>query len=103
MKTVTIRKPSEDLKRSLASASEDEIVLRTPEGEEYLVSLVDEFAYEVFRQRRNKRLMTFLDQRIAEARAGGGIPLREVERRLGLPAYQPKKTKAPRRNGRKKS
>jgi len=46
--------------------------------------MTNDFDYEIAQQRRNKKLMAFLDKRFREARREKGIPLEEVERQLGL-------------------
>jgi hypothetical protein len=84
MKVVKITKRSSELRKLLESADREDIVVETPEGDLFLISAVDEFAYEIAQQRKNKKLMAFLDKRFRAARQEKGIPLEEVNRRLGL-------------------
>jgi len=85
MKIVAISRGSEELKRVLRIAKREDVVLRAPAGETALLSLIDDFDYEIGAQRQNKKLMAFLEERFRRARKEKGIPLEEVERRLGLP------------------
>jgi hypothetical protein len=91
MKTVTVSGRSRDIKRLLELAKTEDVIVRTPGGEEFMLSQVDDFEYEVIRQRRNKKLMAFLDQRFEEARSEKGIPLKDVYRRLGIEPSSEKK------------
>jgi hypothetical protein len=68
--------------------------------------LVGDFDYEIARQRRNKRLMAFLDKSFHAARQEKGIPLAEVKRLLGLNSDNAKVTRRkarphPRRSARR--
>lgn len=86
MKTVALTRASAEMQRILQAARKEDVVLRTAEGDEALLTWIDEFAYEIAAQRRNKKLMAFLDRCAEESRKEKAIPLEEVERRLGLPA-----------------
>jgi hypothetical protein len=110
MKTIAISRRSRMVRRLLELAEvEEDIVLRTADGNMYLLSMVDDFAYEIARQRRNKKLMAFLKKRFEQAREEKGIPLEEVERRLGLnegPSHDAEKSRRktgphPRRSARR--
>lgn len=85
MTTVSINRCPIELQRILQAAEERDVVLRTPKGGEVLLSLIDDFDYEIAVQRRNPELMAFLNERSQRARMEKGIPLEEVSRRLGLP------------------
>ena len=54
MKVVKITKRSSELRKLLESADREDIVVETPEGDLFLISAVDEFAYEIAQQRKNK-------------------------------------------------
>ncbi len=47
----------------LSQADEDTIILRTPEGREFVLAAVDNFAQEVALVGQNEELMQFLAQR----------------------------------------
>jgi hypothetical protein len=84
MKTVTITRRSRQLKDLLEIAQEEDLVVQTPEGDAFFLSLVDDFAHELIQQRKNRKLMAFLKKRFHEARQQEGIPLERVKRQLGL-------------------
>lgn len=87
MKTVTISSRSKAIKGLLDLAKQEDLVLRTPDGDEFMLSVIDDFEHETAQQRRSKKLMAFLDKRFREARQEKGIPLKEVERQLGLNSH----------------
>jgi hypothetical protein len=58
--------------------------------------------FDIEKQRRSKRLKAFLDQRFKQVGKVRGIPLDEVERRLGLRPYRNKKRRSS-RNGAKQN
>ena len=84
MKIVKVSSRSQEMIRLLALARKEDVVVRTREGDEFMVSLVDDFDVEIARQRKNKKLVAFLEERFREARRKPGIPLEEVKRQLGL-------------------
>jgi hypothetical protein len=93
MKIIKITKRSLELRKLLEIADREDIVVETPEGDLFMISAVDEFDYEIARQRKNKKLMTFLDKRFRAARQEKGIPIEEVSRRLGLDSNGSKNTR----------
>ena len=90
MRTIALKNPSNDVKRLLAVAKNEDVVVEAPGGEKFILSPMDDFDYEIVRQRQNKKLMAFLGKRFKEARQGKGIPLQEAFLQLGL---KPKKAK----------
>ena len=63
-------------------AQEDTILLRTPEGQEFIVSSeVEDFEAELESLRNNKEFMEFLDERSREEKT---YSLAEVKKHLGL-------------------
>lgn len=85
MRTVTIKRCSQEMRRLLKSAKKEDVVLRTAEGREVLLSQIGDFDYEIAAQRANKELMAYLDRLGRRSRREKGIPLEEVCRQLGLP------------------
>ena len=81
MKKILVAADSTAVLELLDAAREDDLLVQSADGSEFLVTVVDDFDEEVVRSRRNKKLMEFLDQRAAETQS---IPLDEVKRRLGL-------------------
>jgi len=97
MKTVTITRRSGQLRELLAIAQDEDVVVQTKNGESFLVSLIDDFEYEVVQQRKNRKLMAFLKERFRQGRQEPGIPLEQVRRELGLSETVPDKRKKARR------
>lgn len=85
MRTIAIRRCSQELQRILKTARKRDVILRSAEGDEGILALIDDFDYELAAQRRNKKLMAFLKERFRRARKEERVPLEEVRRRLGLP------------------
>lgn len=52
----------------LSQADEDTIIIRTPEGREFVLAAVDNFAQEVALVGKNEELMDFLAQRSKETK-----------------------------------
>jgi len=84
MKTITINKRSRVMNLLLEMARQEDLLLRTSEGDEFMLLVIDDFEHEVVKQRANKKLMSFLDNRFRQGRQEKGIPLEEVARKLGL-------------------
>ena len=76
---LTGRKPSLDA--LLNQASEENLILKTAEGREFVLAEVDGFDREVALVRRNKKLMALLDRRSGQKEK---LSLAEVKRKLGL-------------------
>jgi hypothetical protein len=89
MKTVAIKRQSKMVNNLLEIARREDVLVQTPEGDEFLLVAIDDFDREIARQRCNKKLMTFLDKRFRAARREKGIPLEEVRQRLSLAHRKP--------------
>ena len=72
------------MKQLLEMALKEDLLLRTPEGHEFMLLAVDDFDHELAKQRANEKLMSFLDKRYRQARKEKGIPIEEVAHELGL-------------------
>jgi hypothetical protein len=81
VKTVVVSPESTELQELLEQARVEDLIVRTADGAEFMLSAVDEFDHEIARTRRNAKLMAFLEER---ARQTETIPLEEVKRRLGI-------------------
>ena len=66
MKTIDLSEILPTLMEILDQADEDTIILKTPEGREFLLAAVDNFAQEVALVGQNEELMQFLAQRSKE-------------------------------------
>ena len=84
MRTIAVTSYPKELQHILRIAKRQDIIL-CAERDQILVSLIDDFDFEIASQRRNKKLMAFLKESFRQARKEKGIPLEEVRRRLGLP------------------
>jgi coenzyme F420-reducing hydrogenase beta subunit len=79
MTTVQLRSIPPELQSVLTRAQTDPVVVRTPDGTEFLLTTVDEFDLEVARTRANDELMNFLERR---AREPATVTLEEIRQRL---------------------
>ena len=66
MRTVAISTESPDIRHLLELASEENLIIRTPEGQEFVLAEVDDFDREIELVRQNEELMEFLDRRSQE-------------------------------------
>ena len=76
MKTIRLGEENLDLESAINLAREESILLLTAEGQEFLLSLADDFEKEVESLRRSQAFQRFLDERSASPRS---IPLEDVE------------------------
>jgi hypothetical protein len=81
MKTITIPPQSTEVNAILAQARDEDVLVRAADGEQFMLTAIDDFDEEIVRTRRNERLMALLDQR---ARQQQTVPLEQVKRQLGL-------------------
>ena len=68
MKTIDVSAASPTLSEVLQFADEGAVMLRTPDGREFLVAEVDDFEIEISRVRQNEELMQFLAERSKETK-----------------------------------
>jgi hypothetical protein len=65
----------------LAQARDEDVLVQTADGSEFVLTAVDEFDQEIARTRQNAKLMALLDERAKQTQT---VPLDEVKRQLGL-------------------
>lgn len=82
MKTIKVSRQERTLQALLKRASQESLILRAPDGREFIVAEVDDFDREIQLQRQNKEFMAFLDER---GRERATISAEEARRRLGIP------------------
>jgi hypothetical protein len=82
MKTIKVSRQEKALQSLLKRASQENLILRAPDGREFIVAELDDFDREIELQRQNKEFMRFLDERGKEKAT---ISAEEARRRLGLP------------------
>jgi hypothetical protein len=81
MKTVNISTRSKVLSALIKRAGRENLILRTPDGREFILAELDDFNREVELTRQNKELMKELDRRASQA---GIYSLEEVKSELGV-------------------
>ncbi|QYO67370.1 hypothetical protein [Leptolyngbya sp. 7M] len=77
----TIGITEEAMAELIELAEQDTLILRKPDGTEFVLSLVDDFAAEVEALRQNDEFMAFLSQRSGSSRR---VSLAEARKRLGI-------------------
>jgi len=88
MKAIDITKSSPTLSEILRIASEDNVILKTAEGRQYVLAEIDDFAEEVNAVRQNKAIMQMLKER---SREPATLTLRQVREQLQVKkGQQPK-------------
>jgi len=81
MKTVKVPKRAKSVNALLKEARHENLILRTADGEEFILAEIDDFNREIELTRENKPLMRLLDRR-AEQEAN--ISLRNAKSELGI-------------------
>jgi hypothetical protein len=79
MKTITVSPQSAEVHALLEQARDDDLILRTEDGDEFMIVAIDDFDLEIARTRQNAKLMALLDER---ARQPERIPLEQVKREI---------------------
>ena len=81
MKTVTISPRAKTVTTLLQRAKRGGLILRSPEGDEFILAEIDDFDREIELTRRNKELMKLLDKRGKQTKT---LKAAEVREQLGL-------------------
>jgi len=81
VKTVTVPGQAKTINALLKRARRGGLILRSPDGREFVLAEIDDFDREIELTRKNKRLMKLLDERGKQTKTLG---LREVKAQLGL-------------------
>jgi hypothetical protein len=81
MKTVMIPLQAAEVNALLEQARQEDLLVRSADGTEFLVTAIDDFDEELARTRQNATLMALLDERAKQTQT---VPLDEVKRQLGL-------------------
>jgi hypothetical protein len=81
MKVIDIPSQANEINTLLDQARQDDLLVRSADGREYMLTAVEDFDWEIARTRQNQKLMAFLD---ARAKQTATLPLAEVKRQLGL-------------------
>ena len=81
MRTITISRRARSVHALLKRARRENVILRSPEGEEFILAEVGDFNREIELTRQNRALMKFLD---ARARQAATVSFEDVQSLLGL-------------------
>ena len=81
MKTITVPKRAKTVNALLRQARRENLIVRSPDGCEFVLTEIDDFNREIELTRQNKKLMKFLDLR---AKQNNTVPLEEVKVQLAL-------------------
>ena len=81
MKTITVSRRAKSIHALLKRARRENVILRSPEGEEFILAEIDDFDREIELTRQNRALMKFLDGR---ARQVETVSREEARALLGL-------------------
>ena len=81
MKTIDVPPQAAKVNAILAQAREEDILVRTADGGEFMLTAVDDFDEEIARTRRSTKLMALLEERAKQTTT---VSLDEVKRQLGL-------------------
>lgn len=79
MKTLDLRHHTVSVEELLEVARSDSVLIRTPDGDEFILESADEFEREVARLGHSEKLMAFLAERAKEP---GTISLEQLRREL---------------------
>ena len=79
MKAINLSTAAPTLTEVLELAGQENLILKTPEGREFVLAEIDDFAEEVALVRQNDALMQFLAERSKEP---GKYTLSQVRERL---------------------
>ncbi len=81
MRTITVSRRARSVNALLKRARRENVILRSPEGEEFILAEIADFDREIELTRRSKALMKFLD---ARGRQTETVSLEEARTRLGV-------------------
>ena len=81
MKTITIPARAKTVTALLKQARRGGLILRSPDGYEFILAEIDDFNREIELTRKNKKLMQLLDERGRQTRT---LKAAEVRAQLGV-------------------
>jgi hypothetical protein len=81
MRTITVSRRARGVNALLKRARRENVILRSPEGEEFILAKIDDFNREIELTRQNRALMKFLDSRAQQTET---VSLEEASALLGL-------------------
>jgi hypothetical protein len=81
MRTITVSRRARGVNALLKRARRENVILRSPEGEEFILAEIDDFNREIELTRQNRALIKFLE---ARARQTETVSFEEARTLLGL-------------------
>jgi len=81
MRTITISSRARSIHSLLKKARRENVILRSPEGEEFVLAEISDFDREIQLTRQNRALMKFLTNR---ARQTQTVSIEEAREQLGI-------------------
>ncbi len=81
VKTVTITRRARSINALLRRAERENVIVRSPDGREFVLAEVDDFNREIQLTRQNKQLMKMLDRRASQQKR---MSFNEAKVHLGL-------------------
>ena len=81
MKVVRVPRRARAINSLLKQARRHNLIIRAPDGHEFILAEVDDFNREIELTRQNKRLMELLDRRGKQTKT---VPLEKAKTELGL-------------------
>jgi hypothetical protein len=81
MRAITVSRRARGVNALLKRARRENVILRSPEGEEFILAEIDDFNREIELTRQNRALMKFLDSRAQQTET---VSLEEASALLGL-------------------
>ena len=79
MKTIKISRQSRSVNALLKKARQENLILRAPDGDEFILAGIDDFNREIELTRENNRIMKLLDSRRKQKAA---VSPEEAKKRL---------------------
>ena len=68
MKTIAISQDAKEILELLNQARQENLIVQSPDGSEFILAEIDFFDHEIELTRQNKALMTLLEQRAKQDR-----------------------------------
>jgi len=81
MKTIAVSMNDKELQELLEQAKKENLILRTPDGMEFVLAEIDDFDREIELTRQNEELMALLESRAEQTVT---VSLSQVKTDLGL-------------------
>jgi hypothetical protein len=81
MKTIAVSMNDKELQELLEQAKKENLILRTPDGIEFVLAEIDDFDREIELTRQNEELMALLESRASQAAT---VSLSQLKTDLGL-------------------